>query len=77
MRVLNEECMPRVDVFFLPDPKDRLRLNFPTLIQPYYPSANIFTLRLATVENGIWKGLRLVVCRLEVLIIIPKPGRLN
>jgi len=81
MRVLNEECMPRVDVFFIPDPKDRLRLNFPTLIQPCYPSANVFTPLLATFENGsytyIWEGLRLVACGLEMRINTVKPGRLN
>jgi len=81
VQVLNEECIPRVDIFFLPDPNDRLRLNFPTLIQPCYPNANIFTLLLATVENGsytyIWKGLRLVGCGLEIRINIPEPGRLN
>ena len=52
VRVLNEECIPRVDVLFLLDSKDRLRLSFPTLIQLCYPSANIFMLLLATVENG-------------------------
>jgi len=81
MRVLNEERSSRVDVFFLPDPKDRLRLSFPTFIRPCYPSAKIFTLLLATVENGlytyIWKGLRLAGCGLEIRINIPEPGRLN
>jgi len=50
--VHNGECIRRVDVFFLPDPKDRLKLSFPTRIQPCYPSANIFTILLATIENG-------------------------
>ena len=59
-------------------PKDRLRLGFPTFIQPCYPSANIFMLLLATVENGsytyIWRGLRLDG---EIRINIPEPGCLN
>jgi len=42
--VLNEKRIPQVDVFFLPDPKDRLRLSFPMLIRPCYSIANIFTL---------------------------------
>jgi len=79
VQVLNEERIPRVDVFFLPNPKDRLRLGFSTLIQPCYPSANIFMLLLATVENGsytyIWKGLRLIGCVLEMPINIREPGR--
>jgi len=78
MRVLNEGCVRRGAAFFLSEPEDRLRLSFPTLIQPCYSSPNIFTLLLAMVENGfytyIWKGLRLVACGLEMRI---KPGRLN
>jgi len=76
MRVLNEGCVRRCAAFFLSEPEDRLRLSFPTLIQPCYPSANIFKLLLATVENGlytyVWKGLRLVGCGLEMLINISK-----
>jgi len=60
--------------FFLLDPKDRLRLSFPTIVQPCHPSANIFTILLATIENGsytrvlaLWKGLRVVGCELEIL----------
>jgi len=83
MRVLNEGCVQvrRGVAFFLSEPEDRLRLNFPTLIQPCYPSANVFTLLLATFENMlytyIWEGLRLVGCGLEMRINTLKPGRLN
>jgi len=81
MWVLNEGCVRRGAAFFLSEPEDRLRLKFPTLIQPCHPNAKIFTLLLATVENGlytyIWKGLRLVGCGLEIRINIPEPGRLN
>ena len=34
VRVLDEECIPRVDVFFLQNPNDHLRLSFPMLIRP-------------------------------------------
>jgi len=81
MRVPNEGCVRRGAAFFLSKLEDRLRLSFPTLIQPCYPSADIFTLLLATVKNGlytyIWKGLRLVGCGLEMRIDTLKPGRLN
>jgi len=73
MRVLNEGCVRRGAACYLSEPEDRLTLSFPTLIQPCYPSANIFTLLLATVKNGsytyIWMGLRLVGCGLEIFII--------
>jgi len=49
--IYNEECIRRVDVFVLPDPKDHLRLSFPTIIQPCHPSANIFMILLATIET--------------------------
>jgi len=66
---------------FLSEPEDRLKLSFPMLIPPCYPSANIFMLLLATVENRsytyIWKGLRLVECGLKMLINIPELGRLD
>ena len=79
MRVLNEGCIRRGAAFFLSEHEDRLRLSFPTLIQPCYASANVFTLLLATVENGsytyMWKGLRLVGRGLEMLT--SEPGRLN
>ena len=40
--VHNKECIPRVDVFFLPDPKDRLRLSFlPLLSQCKYIHATV------------------------------------
>jgi len=83
MRVLNEERIPQVDVFFLPDPKDRLRLSFPMLTystllsQCKYFHATVGYGRKRIVYLYIWKGLRLVGCRLEIRINIPEPGRLN
>jgi len=80
--IYNEECIRRVDVFFLLDPKDHLRLSFPTIVQPC--QCKYFHDTLATIENGsytrvlaLWKGLRVVGCGLEIFINTLKPGRLN
>jgi len=75
--IRNEECIRRVDVFFSPDPKDRLRLSFPILLSQckYFHATVGYGRELS--YTYIWKGLRVVGCGFEMLGNIPKPGRLN
>jgi len=77
MRVLNEGCVRQGAAFFLSEPEDRLRLNFPTLIQPCYPSANVSTLLLTTVDNGSHTYMEGSEAGWMWARNVPEPGRLN
>jgi len=77
MRVFNEGCVRRGAAFFLSEPEDRLRLNFPTLIQPCYPSANVSTLLLTTVDNGSYTYMEGSEAGWMWARNVPEPGRLN
>ena len=81
MRVPNEGCVRRGAAFFLSKLEDRLRLSFPTLIQPCYPSANFF---YATVGYGRKRIVYLYMEGSETGLMwdqnpyqYPEPGRLN